>query len=136
MLTPTPTPTTTPTPIQLSLYSPLTAKQVHALLQSDPSIIIIDARATDEYTGAVAAGDSVGHIRGAYSVPDDGNAAKQLYKFPDKTQSYICYCDTAACTHGMNVASIMSAAGFTNVTYMSDGIAGWTAQGYSLVTGG
>jgi len=97
---------------------------------------MIDARADGEYTGVVAAGASVGHVPGAYSVPDIGNAADQLYKFPDKTRPYICYCDTAACTHGMNVASIMIAAGYTNVTYMSDGIAGWTGQGYSLVTGG
>jgi len=66
------TPATT---TQLSIDSPLTAQQVHALLLSDPNVVIIDARATDEYTGAVAAGASVGHIPGAYSVPDDGNAA-------------------------------------------------------------
>jgi rhodanese-related sulfurtransferase len=106
------------------------------LLQSNPSVVIIDTRATDEYTGVVAAGASVGHLPGAYSVPDDGNAAEQLYRFPDKTLPYICYCDTAACTHAWDVASIMSAAGYTNVTYMLGGIALWTAQGYSLVTGG
>jgi 3-mercaptopyruvate sulfurtransferase SseA len=133
--TSTPTPTTTPTPNQLSIDSPLTAQQVHALLQSNPSVIIIDTRSTEEYTGVVAAGASVGHIPGAYSVPDVGNVAEQLYRFPDKTRLYICYCDTAACSHAWTVASIMSAAGYTNVTYMSDGIAGWTAQGYSLETG-
>ena len=106
------------------------------MIQSNPSIMIIDARVTDEYTGAVAAGASVGHIPGAYSVPDVGNAADQLSKFPDKTRPYICYCDTAACTHGWHVATILYAAGYTNVTYMSDGIAGWTAQSYSLATGG
>jgi rhodanese-related sulfurtransferase len=134
--TPTPTPASITTPVQFSLYSPLTAQQVYPLIQSNPNIIIIDARATGEYTGAVTAGVSVGHLPGAYSVPDDGSAAQQLYKFPDKTLPYICYCDDAACAHGSNVASIMAAAGYTNVTYMSDGIAGWTAQGYSLVTGG
>ena len=106
------------------------------MLLSDPSVIMIDARASDEYTGVVAAGVSMGHIKGAFSAPDDGNAAAQLYKFPDKTRPYICYCDTASCTHGMNVASIMIAAGYTNVTYMLDGIAGWSALGYPLVTGG
>jgi rhodanese-related sulfurtransferase len=106
------------------------------LLLSDPGVIMIDARAYDEFTGAVAAGASVGHVPGAFSVPDDGNAAAQLYKFQDKTRTYICYCNTAACTHGMNVAAIMIAAGYTNVTYMLDGIAGWTAQGYTLVKGG
>ena len=126
----------TSTTTQLSIDSPLTAQQVHALLQSDPSVVIIDARAIDEYTGVVAAGASVGHILGAYSVPDDGNAAMQLYRFPDKTLPYICYCDTAACAHAGNVATIMILAGYTNVTYMSGGIAVWTAQGYSLVTGG
>jgi rhodanese-related sulfurtransferase len=134
--TPTPTPASITTPVQLSLYSPLTSQQVYPLIQSNPNIIIIDARATGEYTGAVTAGVSVGHLPGAYSVPDDGSAAQQLYKFPDKTLPYICYCDDAACAHGSNVASIMVAAGYTNVTYMSDGIGGWTAQGYSLVTGG
>ena len=114
----------------------MTALQVHALLQSDPNVIMIDARATGEYTGAIAAGTSVGHVPGAFSVPDDGSAANQLYKIPDKTRPYICYCDTTACTHGMNVAAIMIAAGYTNVTYMLDGIAGWTAAGYGLVTGG
>ena len=121
---------------QLLLDSPLTAQQVHTLLQSNPSVVMIDTRATEEYTGAVAAGASVGHIHGAYSIPDDGNAAGQLYRFPDKTLPYICYCDTAACAHAGNIATIMILAGYTNVTYMSDGIAGWTAQGYSLVTGG
>ena len=134
--TPTPTPASITTPVQLSLYSPLTSQQVYPLIQSNPNIIIIDARATGEYTGAVTAGVSVGHLPGAYSVPDDGSAAQQLYKFPDKTLPYICYCDDAACAHGSNVASIMILAGYTNVTYMSDGIGGWTAQGYSLVTGG
>jgi rhodanese-related sulfurtransferase len=105
------------------------------LLLSDPRVIMIDARAFDEYTGTVAAGVSVGHIKGAFSIPDDGNAAAQLYKIPDKTRTYITYCDTASCTHGMNVASIMIEAGYTNVTYMLDGIAGWTALGYPLVTG-
>jgi rhodanese-related sulfurtransferase len=131
----TQTPTITPTPVQLSIDSPMTAQQVHAFLQSDPSVVIIDTRATDEYTGVVAAGASVGHIPGAYSVPDDGNAAAHLNRFPDKTLPYICYCDTAACAHAGNVATIMILAGYTNVTYMSGGIALWTAQGYSLVTG-
>ena len=131
-----PTTVTTVTPPQLSINSPLTAQQVYVLLQSNPSIVIIDTRATGEYTGVVAAGASVGHIPGAYSVPDVGNAAEQLYRFTNKTQPYICYCDTALCSHAWNVASIMTAAGYTNVTYISDGIAGWTAQGYSLIIGG
>ncbi len=97
---------------------------------------MIDTRGTGEYTGAVAAGTGVGHIPGAYSIPDTGNAAGQFYQIPDKTRPYICYCDSATCSHGMNVASIMIAAGYTNVTYMSDGIGGWLANGYSLVTTG
>ena len=134
--TPTPTPTITSTPVQFSLYTPLTAVQVHTLIQTNPSVIIIDARAADEYTGKVKAGTSVGHVPGAYSVPDTGNITDQLYRFPDKTRPYICYCDSATCTHASSVALMLMSSGYTNVTIMQDGIGGWTADGYTLVTGG
>ena len=39
---------------QLFMNEPLTAEQVYALLQSDPSVVIIDARDNAEYTGALS----------------------------------------------------------------------------------
>ena len=120
---------------QLSMSQPLTAQQVHALIQSDPSVVILDARGNAEYTGALPTSVSVGHIPGAYNNPDDGNAASQFYRFPEKNRPYICYCNQVTCSHAFNLASLMSASGYTNVTYMPGGVLEWAAQGYPFETG-
>ena len=120
---------------QLSMSQPLTAQQVHALIQSDPSVVILDARGNAEYTGALPTSVSVGHIPGAYNNPDDGNASSQFYRFPEKNRPYICYCNQVTCSHAFNLASLMSASGYTNVTYMPGGVLEWAAQGYPFETG-
>ena len=119
---------------QLSMSQPLTAQQVYAYLQSDPSVVMIDTRGNLEYTGVQDTPVSVGHIPGAYNLTDDGTA-DQLYRLPEKDRPYITYCNGIPCDHARSLAQIMSTSGYTNVTYMTDGVVDWASQGYTFETG-
>jgi len=99
-------------------YGDITIEQAKSLIESKPSLIILDVRTQEEY-------DS-GHIERAILIPIDelGNRLDEL----SKNDELLVYCRTG--NRSSNAVNILQANGFTKIFHMKDGITGWNQAGY------
>jgi len=94
------------------------SKEVHAMLQKDARLIVIDVRTADEF--------KEGHIKGALSIDIRQDDAFAKIDKLNRNAKYIVYCRTNH-RSGMAVEH-MTQSGFKNVYQMMDGFPGWAAN--------
>ncbi|MCK5625700.1 rhodanese-like domain-containing protein [Candidatus Bathyarchaeota archaeon] len=102
-------------------YGDITVEQAKSLIESKPSLIILDVRTQEEY-------DS-GHIERVILIPIDEleNRLDEL----SKNDELLVYCRTGR--RSSNAMNILQADGFTKIFHMNDGITGWIQAGYSTL---
>ena len=102
-------------------YGDITIEQAKSLIESKPSLIILDVRTQEEYDSD--------HIEGAILIPVDEleNRLDEL----SKNDELLVYCRTG--NRSTNAVNILQANGFTKIFHMKDGITGWI-QAESQIT--
>jgi parallel beta-helix repeat protein len=100
-------------------YTDVTVQEAKAMIDSNPSLVILDVRTQGEY-------DS-GHIRNARLVPV-GELQGRLVEL-NKTDSILVYCRTGE--RSSNASQILVDNGFLYVYNMIGGITSWVNAGYS-----
>ena len=101
-------------------YTDVTVQEAKAMIDSDPSLVILDVRTQGEY-------DS-GHIRNARLVPV-GELQGRLAEL-NKTASILVYCRTGV--RSSNASQILTDNGFLHVYNMIGGTTSWVSTGYSV----
>lgn len=98
--------------------------QANELLQSEQEIVVLDVRTPREY--------EAGHVAGAVNI--DVTSAEFASKISelDKDTKYLIYCRTNR--RSGRAIQVMEVAGFTNLVQMTDGFAGWSANGLPAET--
>lgn len=98
--------------------------QANKLLQSEQEIVVLDVRTQREY--------EAGHVAGAINI--DVTSAEFASKISelDKDKKYLIYCRTNR--RSGKAIDVMTAAKFTNLVQMTDGFAGWSANGLPTET--
>jgi rhodanese-related sulfurtransferase len=102
-------------------YGDVNIEQTKSLIESKPSLIILDVRTQEEY-------DS-GHIEGAILIPL-AELENRLGELSNKDELLV-YCRTG--NRSLSAMNILQANGFTMVYHMTDGITGWIKAGYSTI---
>jgi len=103
-------------------YGDITIEQAKSLIESKPSLIILDVRTQEEYDSD--------HIEGAILIPVDEleNRLDEL----SKNDELLVYCRTG--NRSTNAVNILQANGFTKIFHMNDGITGWIQAGSQITT--
>jgi rhodanese-related sulfurtransferase len=121
-----PSDTVAATPIDTGAIAPfsvITADQGVALMDADPSIVLIDVRTPEEF--------GQGHIEGADNIDvESGAFAAAIADLPTDGR-YVVYCRSG--NRSATAVDMMEAAGFTDV-YDMGGIQAWMAAGHPIVT--
>lgn len=99
-------------------YGDVTVEQAKSLIESKPSLIILDVRTQEEYDSD--------HIERAILIPID-ELENRLDELP-KNDELLVYCRTGR--RSSNAMNILQANGFTKIFHMNDGITGWIQAGY------
>jgi rhodanese-related sulfurtransferase len=99
----------------------LSAEQTVDLILSTPNLVVIDARAVDEY--------AKGHIEGAISLLDTTMTEAALAKsVPDKTTPLMFYCNGERCMRSGNACKKAMAWGYSKVYWFRGGWKQWLAK--------
>jgi len=99
-------------------YTEIDAPQANALIQTTPSITIIDVRGVPLY--------QAGHIPGAINLPE--REFESALGTMDKQATYLIYC--GGNSQSIRVSTIMSQNGYTNLYRLVDGYMAWRKAGY------
>ena len=99
-------------------YGDITIEQAKLLIESKPSLIILDVRRQDEY--------DIGHIERAIIIPVD-ELEDRLDEL-SKNDELLVYCRTG--NRSSSAVNILQSNGFTMIFHMKDGITGWIQAGY------
>ncbi len=99
-------------------YGDITIEQAKLLIESKPSLIILDVRRQDEY--------DIGHIERAIIIPLD-ELEDRLDEL-SKNDELLVYCRTG--NRSSSAVTILKANEFTKIFNMKDGITGWIQAGY------
>lgn len=98
-----------------------------SLLRDNPTLIILDLRAAEQYAGPD------GHLNGAVNLPLD----HLVDRLPDlervRRRTFLVYCDSDAC--GRRGMALLHEHGFTFAVLMAGGLPEWKAQGFGVVHG-
>ncbi len=103
-------------------YGDITIEQAKFLIESKPSLIILDVRTQEEYDSD--------HIEGAILIPVD-ELEGRLDEL-SKNDELLVYCQTG--NRSTNAVNILQANGFTKIFHMNDGITGWIQAGSQITT--
>ena len=103
-------------------YGNITIEQAKFLIESKPSLIILDVRTQEEYDSD--------HIEGAILIPVD-EIEGRLDEL-SKNDELLVYCQTG--NRSTNAVNILQANGFTKIFHMNDGITGWIQAGSQIIT--
>ena len=103
-------------------YGDITIEQAKFLIESKPSLIILDVRTQEEYDSD--------HIEGAILIPVD-EIEGRLDEL-SKNDELLVYCRTG--NRSTNAVNILQANGFTKIFHMNDGITGWIQAGSQIIT--
>ena len=99
-------------------YGDISVEQAKSLIESKPSLIILDVRTQDEYDG--------GHLESALLIPvsELENRLDEL----SNNDELLVYCRTG--NRSSSAVNILQSNGFTMIFHMEDGITGWIQAGY------
>ncbi|OGF14682.1 MAG: hypothetical protein A2W00_03995 [Candidatus Eisenbacteria bacterium RBG_16_71_46] len=126
-LTPVPA---APPPVIPDVPGPLTVElaTLKRLYDAD-AVMVIDARAADEY--------AAGHIAGALNLPYNDALAEpaRVARLDPRGRPIVVYCDGGTCELSMDLAKLLVESGKRRVLVYERGIAGWEAAGYALAHG-
>jgi len=102
-------------------YGDVTVEQAKVLIESKPSLILLDVRTQEEY-------DS-GHIEGAILIPiiELEDRLDEL----SKNKEMLVYCRTG--NRSSTAVNVLRANGYTKIFHMKNGITAWTQAGYPTV---
>jgi len=102
-------------------YGDVTVEQAKVLIESKPSLILLDVRTQEEY-------DS-GHIEGAILIPiiELEDRLDEL----SKNKGMLVYCRTG--NRSSTAVNVLRANGYTKIFHMKNGITAWTQAGYPTV---
>jgi rhodanese-related sulfurtransferase len=103
-------------------YGDITIEQAKFLIESKPSLIILDVRTQEEYDSD--------HIEGAILIPHDelGDRLDEL----SKNDELLVYCRLG--NRSSSAVNILQSNGFTKIFHMNDGITGWIQAGSQITT--
>lgn len=90
------------------------AAQLKAMLDSDPSLVLVDVREPDEF--------SSGHLAGAINIPV-GEIESQTDQLPKDLSGIIVYCRSGR--RSAAAAGLLIKQGYENVYNLSGGIIKW-----------
>jgi rhodanese-related sulfurtransferase len=99
-------------------YGDISVEQAKFLIESKPSLIILDVRTQEEYDD--------GYLENAILIPVDEleNRLDEL----SKNDELLVYCRTG--NRSSSAVNILGSNGFTMIFHMEDGITGWIQAGY------
>jgi rhodanese-related sulfurtransferase len=103
-------------------YGDITIEQAKFLIESKPSLTILDVRTQEEY--------DIGHLERAILIPHDelGDRLDEL----SKNDELLVYCRLG--NRSTNAVNILQANGFIKIFHMKDGITGWIQAGSQITT--
>lgn len=99
--------------------------QLAGMLERRENVAVYDANRRERY--------EQGHVPGARWVAHDGVTAEVLPS--DRGTHLVFYCANSMCRASHTAARAAQALGFTQVSVLSAGIAGWTQANKPVVTG-
>lgn len=102
-------------------YGDITVEQAKILIESKPSLTILDVRTQEEY-------DS-GHIEGAILIPI--SELEDRLDELSKNKEMLVYCRTG--NRSSTAVNVLRANGYTKIFHMKNGITAWTQAGYPTV---
>lgn len=103
-------------------YGEVTVDEAKALLEANPSIVIVDVRTLEEYAG--------GHLEGALLLPVS-ELESRLDELSTEDELLI-YCRTG--NRSQSAMTILETQGYTKLYHLTDGITAWIQAGYPTVT--
>ncbi len=103
-------------------YKDISVTDAKAMIESNPSLLILDVRATQEY--------AQGHLKDAVNIPlsDLPLRTGEL----EKNRPILVYCQSG--NRSAQASSILVKAGFTSVYNMEGGLTAWINSRYPTVT--
>ena len=103
-------------------YKDISVADTKAMIESNPSLLILDVRTAQEYTQE--------HLNAAINIPlsDLSSRTGEL----EKNRQVLVYCQSGS--RSAQASDILVKAGFTNVYNMSGGMTSWINAGYPTVT--
>ncbi len=102
-------------------YGFVTVEQAKELVDTKPTLVILDVRTEPEFRE--------GHIEGAVNIPID--ELEQRIGEMDKNDEYLVYCRTG--NRSTIAAQILFERGYSKVFNMAGGIEAWTRAGFPTV---
>ena len=102
-------------------YGDITVEQAKILIESKPSLTILDVRTQEEY-------DS-GHIEGVILIPI--SELEDRLDELSKNEEMLVYCRTG--NRSSTAVNVLRANGYTKIFHMKNGITAWTQAGYPTV---
>lgn len=113
-------------PMQISGANTVNAKQIFALINKDPKLVILDNRKEEDY--------AAGHIEGAVRLLDTDVSSDTLAKYmSSKDFSVLFYCNGVKCGRAAKAAAKAVELGYTKVYYYALGMQEWNKEGLPLV---
>jgi rhodanese-related sulfurtransferase len=103
----------------------ISREELHAAIESG-TVTVVDA------LGGVYFEEH--HLPGAIPLVEADVRAKASTLLPDKDAQIVTYCSNAACPNSQNVATLLTAAGYTRVRKYRDGIQDWVEAGLQTQT--
>jgi len=102
-------------------YRDVTVEQAKTLIESMPSLVILDVRTLGEY--------DEGHIEGAIIIPVQ--ELEERVSELSKEDEILVYCRTG--NRSATAVNILNDNGFTKIFHMFNGITAWIQAGYPTV---
>ena len=103
-----------------SSYEDVTSEQVKALIEINPSLVVVDVRTEAEYNDE--------HLEGAINIPLD--ELEQRLSELNPNDKILVYCRTG--NRSTQAAEILVEKGFSGLYHMHGGIVAWKQNGYSV----
>lgn len=109
-------------PEQIPGATRVTAEEVVRLIQTEPELVVIDARRPEEH--------AKGHIEGAISLLDTDITPKRLAQhIPSRNTPVLFYCNGERCLRSMHACEKAAKAGYEKVFWFRGGWMEWLAKG-------
>lgn len=103
-------------------YKEIHTQELKAMLDQNPSVIVVDARSKPYDDGT--------RITGAILLTYDAADATIATTLPSKSATVVVYCSNEKCPAGKMLAERLVQMGYTSVYKYPEGIAGWMQAGY------
>ena len=110
-------------PEQISGAKTLTAEEVISIATTQPKLIIIDARITDDRQH--------GYLEDSVSLPDiETNCERLAAVIPEKTSPALFYCNGIKCGRSVVSIKIARSCGYHNIYWFRGGFEEWKNKGF------